>query len=239
MDTNTPELKLEMPTATVLDRIKYIRFAMRKTQAQFGKIIGADPSTVSKIFSGKMAVTEPFINRIVVNLGISKAWLQSGQGVPFEKNGGVPSMSVEPTVESPASGSKGAPVYDIDVTAGCMPLGSQFTSQNLIGYIDIPNVSSNNPVVKVTGDSMQPRIPNGSFISIRPIQDPSILHWGAPYVVELEDYRLVKVVKPCRTDPSKIVLHSENPDYDDIEVNRSAVLRYYLVEAILNYQSLV
>lgn len=236
MKSETPEICQPEPSATMLDRIKYVRTISRKTQAQFAELINIDPSSMSKVLSGKMPVTESFINRLVVNLGISKQWLTTGHGVPFDK--AAPGSIID--TSSPATNApKGAPVYDIDVTAGCYPLGSQFTSQNLIGYIDIPTINSENPVVKVTGDSMQPRIPNGSFISIRPIHDPSLLHWGAPYVVELEDYRLVKVIKPCKDDPSKIVLHSENPDYDDMEVKRSEVLRLYLVEAIVNYQSLV
>lgn len=236
MASNYPDVILPQPSATVLDRIKYLRFKAHKTQAQFAELIGIDPSSISKILSGKMAVTDHLINRLVANLGVSKQWLESGEGLPYDKPAAT--TTLEAATIDPAA-TKGAPVYDIDVTAGCLPLGSQFTSQNIIGYIDIPSLDPQNPVVKVSGDSMQPRIPNGSFISIRRIKDPSILHWGAPYVIELEDYRLVKVVKPCKNDPSKIVLHSENPDYDDIEVKRSAVLRYYLVEAILNYQTLI
>lgn len=236
MAPSSPDKHDILPDAGVVDRLKYLRQMSRKTQAQFARLINIDPSSLSKVLAGKMPATEAFINRVVVNLGVSKQWLLTGRGLPYSKD---PSPSTVSAAAAVSESPKGAPVYDIDVTAGCMPLGSQFTSQNLIGYIDIPTLNSNNPVVKVSGDSMQPRIPNGSFISIRPIQDPSILHWGAPYVVELEDYRLVKVLKPSKTDPTKIVLHSENPDYDDIEIDRRAVLRYYLVEAIVNYQSLI
>ena len=65
-----------------------------------------------------------------------------------------------------------------------------------------------------------------------------MIAWGLTYVVELEDYRLVKVIRKCKEDSTKIILHSLNPDYDDMEINRSAVLRLYLVESVVNYQSL-
>ncbi len=236
MERSATDIIPPKATTSPVDRLQFLRQRSNKTQAQFAELINIDPSTLSKVLSGKQPLTEAFINRVVVNLGVSKQWLLEGQGVPYAKENPVPRVVADHIEERP---SKGAPVYDIDVTAGCIPLDSQFTTENLIGYIDIPLLNTANPVVKVSGDSMHPRIPNGSFISNRPIQDASILHWGAPYVVELEDYRLVKVIKPCKSDPSKIVLHSENPEYDDIEVEKSAVLRFFLVEAIVNYQSLV
>lgn len=228
--SNIPEI-----TAGPLDRLKYIYSLSRKTQARFAKLINIDPSSMSKILTGKMPITEPFINRVVVNLGVSKQWLLNGEGVPFEKNTGA---VIEADDDPAALARKGAPVYDIDVTAGCMPLSSRFTAAAILGYIDMPNLSPETPVVRVSGDSMLPRIPDGSYIAIRPIKDKDMIAWGSTYVVELEDYRLVKVIRKCKEDSTKIILHSLNPDYDDMEINRSAVLRLYLVESVVNYQSL-
>lgn len=228
-ERNIPEI-----SANTLDRLKYLYGISRKTQARFARLINIDPSSLSKILSGKMAITEPFVNRVVVNLGVSKSWLLTGRGVPFEKGDGLVIHEEAAMTAVP----KGAPVYDIDVTAGRIPLSSQFANAPVLGYIDLPNVNTDTPVVRVSGDSMCPRIPDGSYVAIRPIRDISLIAWGSTYVVELEDYRLVKVIRKCKEDAEKIILHSINPDYDDMEVKRSAVLRLYLVEAVVNYQSL-
>ena len=236
MPTFIEEITIPEQSATMLDRLKYLRTISRKTQAQFAKLLNVDPSSMSKVLTGKMPITEQFVNRVVVNLGVSKNWFTTGEGVPFPKSEGVPVVTEEAVVIN--STPKGAPVYDIDVTAGCRPLSNQFTNDNVIGYIDLPNLNPGSPVVKVSGDSMQPRIPDGSLIAIRPISDPSVLVWGSVYVVELEDYRLVKVVRKCKDDPAKIVLHSENPEYEDMEINRSSVLKFFLVESVVNYKAL-
>lgn len=231
------EISLPEKSATTLDRIKYLRHVSRKTQAQFAKLINIDPSSMSKVLAGKMPITEAFLNRVVVNLNVSKDWLVDGVGVPFEKNEALRVINPEDSMTlTDVDVPKGAAIYDIDATAGCIPLSQLFTRENVIGYIDMPTLDTSNPVVKVTGDSMAPRILNGSFISIRPIRDPSVILWGSPYVVEMEDYRMVKILKPDREDPANIILHSENPDYDDIHVKRASILRYFLVEAVLNYQ---
>ena len=233
--------KLALPetTATTLERLKYLIKLSRKTQAGFSHLLGIDPSSTSKILSGRMPVTQSFINRVVVNLGVSKEWLEMGSGIPFPKaestkiiNAGKPDLKLTMT-------AKGAPVYDIDATAGCTPLSHMFTTENIIGYLDLPQVNPDHPVVRVSGNSMTPRIPDGSYIAIREIRDTSIIMWGAIYLVQLEDYRMVKYVRKHSDDKNKIILHSENPDYDDIEIERSAVLKLFIVEAIVNCQTLV
>lgn len=221
-------------TATTLDRLRYLVDLSHKSQAKFAQLINIDPSSMSRLLTGKMPITEQFINRVVVNLGVSKDWFARGEGVPFPKNDPLRSlgegerklMNIEP---------KGAPVYDIDATAGPSPVANMFTRENILGYIDLPQVNANNPIIRVSGDSMTPRIPNGSFISIRQINDPSVIVWGATYLVQLEDYRLVKVVKPCPGDDKKITLHSDNSSYDDIVINRDSIQKLFLVEAVLNY----
>lgn len=223
------------PSATKLDRLKYLVDLSHKSQAKFAAMLNLDPSSLSRLLSGKMPITEQFINRVVVNLGISKDWFANGEGVPFPKNdpmahlGGGERMLMRPQ-------PKGAPVYDIDATAGPTPVSNMFTRENILGYIDLPQVSPANPIIRVSGDSMAPKIPNGSFISIRQINDTSVIVWGATYLVQLEDYRLVKVVRPCPGNSKKVLLHSENALYDDIEVSRDSIEKLFLVEAVLNYE---
>lgn len=226
-------VKEPSPSATPLDRLKYLVELSHKSQAKFATLINLDPSSMSRILSGKMPITEQFINRVVVNLGVSKEWFAHGRGVPFPKIDALREVGEGPLMMR--SEPKGAPVYDIDATAGTVPMTNMFSRENILGYIDLPQVNPNNPIIRVSGDSMQPRIPHGSFISIRQINDTSVIVWGATYLVQLEDYRLVKVVKPCPGHPESVILHSENSNYDDIEVRRDAIERLFLVEAIINY----
>lgn len=222
-------------SATIIDRIKYLQLLSRKSQIGFGKLVGIDPSSLSKILTGRMNAGESFINRIVVNLGVSKEWLTKGVGVPFPKTGMMPTQTAQQSDVN--SAAKGAPVYNIEASAGPTPITRAFTRENIIGYLDVPGIDPRNPLVRVTGDSMVPTIPNGSFISIREIVDPSVIYWGAIYLVQLEDYRMVKMVRR-HDDPEKLILHSANPDYDDIEVDRRQVVKLFLVENVINWSSL-
>lgn len=234
MDTYPQLAAMPEQSASIIDRLRYLITITRMSQAKFARHIGMDPSSMSKILSATIPASDAFINRIVVSLGVSKEWLLKGEGVPFAKTQPGPRTLNDPATLS--TSCKGAPVYDVDATAGARPLSHELTSENIIGFIDTPQLNPTYPLVRVSGDSMTPRIPNGSYVAIREIRDPSILSWGSIYLVELEDYRMVKYVRR-HPDPDKIILHSENPAYDDIEVLRSAVIRFFLVEQIVNFDT--
>lgn len=231
-------LPLPEPNATPLQRLKYLVQLSRRNQAGFAKLLDVEASTLSRVLSGRQAITDAFINKVVVNMGVSKDWLANGRGVPFAKADGADILTKDEISVAISTNPKGAVVYDIDATAGCLPLSRSFTTDRIIGYLDLPYLNPEYPVVRVSGDSMAPRIPSGSLISIRQVS-PEMIMWGAIYLVELEDYRLVKYVRRNTADPDKIVLHSENPAFEDMDIQRDSVVKLFLVESVINFQRLI
>ena len=213
--------------AGVVARIKYLIKLTRHTQAAFGALIGVDSATLSRVLTGKTPASDSFINKIVVNLGVSKDWLVDGSDVPFPKSVDAHRAETVP----------GAPVYNIDVTAGASPLSRMFTTERIIGRVSLPGINPELPIVRVTGNSMQPMLMPGAYISIRQVDLNAPISWGRIYVVVLPDYRLVKYVRR-NADPDFVTLHSANPDYDDIEIARDTIEGLYLVENVINYDLL-
>jgi len=187
------------------------------SQAGFGRRIGIDPSNLSKSLSGRAPLGESLINRLVAELGVSKRWLVDGIGSPMENN---------------ASG--GAPVYDIDITAGSLELSRTFTDDRVIGYISLPEVTPGCPVVRVSGDSMTPVVNDGSLVAVRQVDPAGTIYWGQIYVVVLDDYRMVKFVRPNHSDSNRIILHSANAAYDDIDISRDDIRALFIVETVIN-----
>ncbi|MCH5221236.1 MAG: LexA family transcriptional regulator [Muribaculaceae bacterium] len=224
MEVSPDRLEMPAPEADVLARIRYLIRLTRHNQASFGKAIGVDAASVSRVLSGRTAPSESFLNRIVVNLGVSKKWLREGSDVPF------PRVSAKESTKE----LQGAPVYNIDVTAGTMPLSRMFTEERIIGRMSLPGLNPELPIVRVSGDSMIPKLTPGCYISIRPMSLDAPLSWGQIYVVVLPDFRLVKYVRR-HANPDYVILHSANPDYDDIEVCRSDIEGLYIVENIINH----
>lgn len=220
----TMDINLELPNssaATIADRIRYLIKFMRLTQSQFAELVGVDPGYLSRVLSGRLNFSDAFANKVVANTKVSKDWLCKGTDVPFPKQATQPA-------------NIGAPVYDIDVSAGATPLSRMFTDEHIIGRMMLPGINPEYPIVRVSGNSMMPKIMPGSYISIRNVDLSAPISWGRIYVVVLADYRLVKYVR--RNDnPDLLTLHSANPDYDDIEVTRSDIEALYLVEGVINH----
>ena len=221
-------------TNEIISRLRHIMTLKHLSQRRLASLLRLDPSNLSKVLTGKLPFTEGLINRIVVDLGVSKPWLKDGIGLPYEKESMARDimLSSEPV---PQCVNMGIPVYDIDVTAGCRSLEQLFSETHPIGMMDIPELPADSHVVKVRGDSMSPRINNGGYVAIRQIRDPRNIFWGQIYVVQLDEYRMIKYVRR-HPDPSMVILHSDNPAYDDMDVSRADIRALYIVEAILNYE---
>lgn len=221
-------------TAEVVSRLRYLMALRHLSQRRLAMLLRLDPSNLSKVLNGRLPFTEGLLNRIVVDLGVSKTWLRDGTGLPFDKAQTAREIAVDGPIEATACAG-GTPVYDLDVTAGCHSLEKLFGEIRPVGTINIPGIPEDSNIVKVRGDSMSPRIINGGYVAIRPISDLRNIFWGQIYVVELEEFRMVKYLRR-HPDPSMVILHSDNPAYDDMDVARSDIRALFVVEAILNYE---
>ena len=222
--------------SSIADRIRYLISISKLSQGRFAQRIGMDPANLSKILSGALKMSDIVLNRVVVELGVSKRWLITGEGVPFDKTKDpedIERIFAERIEYTPLGG--GTPVYDIDVTAGYEELSRQLTRENIIGYMDFPKLDKDSVMVKVSGDSMEPVIADGSFIAIHQVKPNGVICWGQIYVVILEDYRLVKFIRK-HSNPKKVILHSANPEYDDIEIDRKDIVGLFAVDAVVSFK---
>ena len=224
--------------AEIIARIKYLMKEMGVRQVQFAQRIGVDTSNLSKYLNAHMPLSDSFLNRLVVNLGVSKEWLLDGTDLPFGKtpvrldaNDGGGALT---TVGSRPAGT---PVYDVDATAGVASGRNElFVNENIVGWVNLPNMSPNCRIVRVSGDSMAPVIMDGDFVAVREVSNPNQIYWGQIYVVQLDDFRVVKYLRR-HTDPNMVVLRSENPNYDDMDVRRSDIHEMLLVQHVLHINS--
>lgn len=234
--TVTPADETKPREPDVIDRIRYIIKLSGRSQAQFARNLGIDPANLSKILTGRQQVSSGFINRLVADAGVSKRWLVSGEGYPFEKERDhIAELDIETLRRTTDHGS--TPLYDVDVTAGGVELSRMFASDNIAGYVNIPGLNPGCVLVRVSGDSMTPLVPDGSYIAIRRVEVTSPIIWGQVYVIVTDDYRMVKRIRR-NPDGSFVTLHSENPQYDDIEMPLHSIRAIFYVEAVIDCRRL-
>ena len=215
----------------IIERIKFLMHELHYKQVEFAQKIGVDTSNLSKYLNGRLPVSSALVSRIVVNLGVSKQWLEEGTDLPFAK------QVTPPTVVTPEHptllAEQGTPVYDLDVTAGSVPRSRMFAEDQIVGWINLPDVGADCRIVKVSGDSMKPVICNGDYIAIRELTSMQYIYWGQIYVVMLDDFRLLKYVRR-HENPDMVTLRSANKEYDDMDIPRSAIREMMLVQQILH-----
>ncbi len=218
-------------------RIKELIKEMGISQNEFASRIGTDCSNFSKQINGKLAISRVLTNKIIVELGVSKEWLLEGKGEKHKSS----TVSNSKTITLPSNvinstTNEGAKVYDIDVTAGPSGRSLMFSSEQIIGSINVPFINPENYIVKVSGDSMTPVINNGDMLAIREIKNLNMIFWGQIYVVLLDDYRMVKYIRK-HENPDIVILKSANRDYDDIEISRNDIRALFVVENIIRFDS--
>lgn len=226
--------------AEIISRVKYLIELSRMSQGGFARRLGVDPSNLSKHINGRLPMGDSLINRIIVETGVSRAWLRDGRGTPFDKQAEPIAIDLKPgqitdLIPGEERMPDGVPVYDIDVTAGFFEMPQAFATENVVGMVSLPNLNRADAIIRVSGDSMDPTIKNGGLIAIRPYRDMRNIFWGQIYVVVFDDYQMVKTVKR-HPDDSKVILHSINPAYDDMDVDRADIRKLFIVETILNVE---
>lgn len=149
-----------------------------------------------------------------------------------------------PASDEPApGGQKKIPLYDTIAVGGIGLLADQSRTANepedyvYAGSMFTDAVAS----VKVYGDSMWPKYPNGSIVVCREVKDRELILWGQVYVIETSEYRVIKRVQKgeaknsIRADSENAVKNGLGKEiHESMEIDLSKIKRLFLVVGMAN-----
>lgn len=206
--------------------------------AGFERSIGLSNGAVHKMGEGTRASTIDKISAKYPDINI--VWLKTGVGnmlLSDERN--EKTITVNQTAVSPSK-RKGALIYDIDATCGLNGRDIEFTDEKVIGSIDAPEINPESKIIFATGDSMLPLIASGDRVVIRKIESWDYFNYGQVYLVITNEYRLIKRVRRHPKDAENLILlRSENPNYDDIDLPKREIIHLFIVENILSIKNIL
>ena len=108
----------------------------------------------------------------------------------------------------------------------------------MIGSIDAPEINPDSKIIFATGDSMLPLIASGDRVVIRKIESWDYFNYGQVYLIITNEYRLIKRVRRHPKDADNLILlRSENPNYDDIDLPKREIIHLFIVENILSIEN--
>ena len=88
------------------DRIKEVRLASGLNQAAFGDKVGVTGAAISRIESGDRAPSEQVLRLICSEFGISRRWLETGEGEMIDPQVSSDIQSITRTMEGQSEAKK-------------------------------------------------------------------------------------------------------------------------------------
>ncbi len=64
---------------------------------------------------------------------------------------------------------------------------------------------------------------------MKEVKNKAVILYGEIYLVITDDYRTVKYIRKHPGDPAKILLCSENPAFDDVEIPLDSIIKLFKV----------
>lgn len=216
---------------TVKDRLLRFLRAEGISNSRFSRDMG-----VSAAYLGAMRKSMPEVKvakMMQVYPHLNRDWLLYGEGEMYRSGHRTGSGSeVNADVASALTGYA-VPLLPVEAFAGTLQEWSEGVSEEDCQKVIAPFRGAD-MAIHVTGDSMEPNIPNGATIFIKKIIDRSFIPWGNPMVIDTRNGVLVKVVHPSDEGDEFIEAHSYNEKYPPIRIPQNSILGLYRVLATVS-----
>lgn len=134
------------------------------------------------------------------------------QGVDYIKGG------AELLEESPT----GIPLIPIHAAAGILSGSSSQIMEYECEHYVIPGFNKADFLIRIAGDSMQPRYLSGDIVACQKLPRDTFFQWNKVYAIDCEQGVIIKRIKRS-TDEDHIMLVSDNAQYDPVELHKSKV----------------
>lgn len=131
------------------------------------------------------------------------------------------------------------PLYELEATAGLFAQGD--LSPHIVDYISIPNAPKCDGAIVARGDSMEPIVKSGDILLYKE-HDITNIMYGHMYIVDFDfDGDSMIVVKYIQKDkdPRRIVLTSENPRYQPMDIALDQVRHIAMVKVSVAFHTML
>lgn len=220
------------------NRVKQIRKELNLTQEALGQRLGITKSALSMIETGKQALSERNRNILVQDLNVNPDWLDTGKGEVFNSPPDISSFLRRTDNTVPL---QSIPLYNIEGTAGLVPLFHDNASYTPADYIHIPNIPRCDGAIYVVGDSMYPLLKSGDIVLYKQLHNMDDIFWGDMYLLSIdidgEEYITMKYIQKSDR-PGYVRLVSENPHHADKDVAMVKIRAIAFIKASIRMNSI-
>lgn len=208
--------------------------------------LNAGRGSISKaVKEGKSIGSNTLENILNMYSDLNPSWLLTGEGTMLKNDDEFlsnKSLQAYPLKKEYAVNHQQIPLYDIEATAGLIPLFTESTNNIPLDYITIPNLPKCDGAIYVTGDSMYPLLKSGDIVLYKAINDiKNEIFWGEMYLLSVEmsgeEFVMVKYIQKAE-DPYYVKLVSQNKHHQDKEVEIGKIKALALIKASIRINSM-
>lgn len=200
---------------SVKERLLQFLKAEGISASEFSRKMGLSPAYLASM---RKSMPEEKVERLVeIFPTLNRDWLLYGEGEMYrpEDDDDLEEVRRIPLIPSYAFAGR-YPMYCESVTlADCKKI-----------ICPIPGVDV---AIRVFGDSMEPRIPNGMILFLQKIDSRIFIPWGSPLVLDTENGSLVKMLHPSDRGRDYVEARSYNPNYPPFDVPLESVYGIYRI----------
>jgi phage repressor protein C with HTH and peptisase S24 domain len=202
------------------EKIRALREAKGLSRKAFGELVGISEPKVQALEIGKQRVDHVALANISSKLEVDANWLLDNKSSEPPTNGFSETPAMSYISPEAAADFVAVPRYNVDVSAG---KGALAQDENVIAHyafsrrwLSRRNLNPDNlAVVRVSGDSMEPRLSDGD-LAVIDVTDTD-LRDGVTYVFRLGTDLLIKRLQILPQD--HVNLCSHNVEFDPILVH--------------------
>lgn len=218
--------------------LRLIRKELDMTQDELARIIGIQKSAISMIETGKAALSERNKNILIQDLNVNPEWIESGKGNMF--NGPRDFIPFTRTSDKQLP-FQSVPLYNIEGTAGLVPLFNNAETQKPVDYIHIPNLPKCDGAIYIVGDSMYPLLKSGDIVLYKQLHNLEDIFWGDMYLLSIdidgEEFITVKYIQQSQRN-GYVKLVSQNTHHAEKEIEMSRIRAIAFIKASVRINSI-
>ena len=228
-----------MKSEQVGARVKEMRKALGMKQDELSSILGIGKSALSMIETGRAALSERNKNILIQELNLNPQWIESGEGEIFNS----PLETFVPFIRRTdrTLPMQSVPLYNIEGTAGLVPLFTGQAPVRPVDYIHIPNLPKCDGAIYIVGDSMYPLLKSGDIVLYKKMNSIDDIFWGDMYLLSIdidgEEYITVKYIQKSENEGC-VKLVSQNPHHADKDVSIDRIKALAFIKASIRMNSM-
>lgn len=228
-----------MKSELIGGRIKEMRKTLGMKQDELSGILGIGKSALSMIETGRAALSERNKNILVQELNLNPYWIENGTGDMFNS----PLETFVPFIRRTdrTLPMQSVPLYNIEGTAGLVPLFTGQAPVRPIDYIHIPSLPKCDGAIYIVGDSMYPLLKSGDIVLYKKVNSIDDIFWGDMYLLSIdidgEEYITVKYIQKSDSDGC-VKLVSQNPHHADKDVSVERIKALAFIKASIRMNSM-